>query len=137
MKTNATKTAKNAETNSINLGAVEILEPAEDSENNVILRFQIPARIYFHGRRTLEEYEEVALEHIRIQSSVFFEITEFLSYLSNSECGRNPAELLEYINTLSYFAKSFSETTELIQMAFERKRKSENEPAKNEPSDVN
>ena len=127
---------KTKEANEINLGRVGIFEPELESDSNVTLEFQIPARIYLYGRRSLEEYEKTTLEHIRIQSGVFFEITEFLSYLSNIECGRSPEELLEYINTLSYFAKSFSETSEIVQMEFERYRKTERERAAKESSET-
>jgi hypothetical protein len=69
------------EANTIKLGQVEIFEPSLESERNVTLQIQIPYRSYLYGRRTMTDYKEVTLEHLRVNASLNFKLIRFLSRL--------------------------------------------------------
>jgi hypothetical protein len=118
MKTNATKTAKIAEANTIELGRVEIHEPGEESQN-VIVQLQIPFRFYLYGKRNLKEYKEIALEDLRIKATTFFQLTEFLSRQLAKGNG-NAVDIAEFINLSGTIGQGLMEATEILEMDFER-----------------
>ncbi len=125
MKNTATKEVKEA--NTINLGQIEIFEPALESERNVTLQIQIPYRFYLYGRRTMTDYEETTLEMLRVNASLNFKLVRFLSRLLNTaEYDFNSAELGEYINFVGGIGGGLLEASEIAEMEFERYEKAKN-----------
>jgi hypothetical protein len=122
MKNTATK-----ESNTINLGQIEIFEPELESERNVTLRIQIPYRSYLYGRRTMTDYKETTLEILRVNASLNFKLVRFLSRLLNTaEYDFNSAELGEYINFVGGIGGGLLEASEIAEMEFERYEKAKN-----------
>jgi len=117
---------RNKEANQIKLGKVDIYEPADNRAENVSVQLHIPYRFYLCGRRSLSEYERISLEDLRIKASTFFELVEFLSSLLREGDG-NAMAINEFINLAGVFGKGLIDTTETIEMDFNRHRKAANE----------
>jgi hypothetical protein len=121
------KTKDIKEANTINLGQIEIFEPALESERNVTLQIQIPYRFYLCGRRTMTDYEETTLEMLRVNASLNFKLVRFLSRLLNTaEYDFNSAELGEYINFVGSIGGGLLEASEIAEMEFECYEKAKN-----------
>ncbi len=121
------KTKDIKEANTINLGRVEIFEPALESDRNVTLQIQIPYRSYLYGRRTMTDYKEVTMEQLRVNASLNFKLVRFLSRLLNTaEHDFNSAELGEYINFVGGIGGGLLEASEIAEMEFEHYEKAKN-----------
>lgn len=135
MNNNSTKTNDATKArNEIKLRGIEIDEP-ENDETAVTVELQVPIEFYLHGRRTIDEYERIAQEDLRIRAGAIFEHINLLTWLAeNRDITKNA--FFSITEPLTKFGKGLIELQETIQMSFERYRENQDAPKVEADSDT-
>jgi hypothetical protein len=93
----------------------------ETNKQVATVAFNVPMRIYLSGERSLKEYKDIVLQHMRNDSSTIFELLEYLSIAvenndldSTTFCGTT--------TTLAGIGKGLQEAVEIVEMDYKRKK---------------